>query len=553
MSIRYRILLPLLGLMVLAALLSGITGLVGLGAVRDLSTVAERTNAANEASRAARDRFRRAEDLVARVTAMTDLVDMTPVNAEFTAASDELMRLLGRLRDVALSERMLARSKATEDEAAQWRSDAEVQLGIRTAREIPTAERMTQHSLRLQRRFDEAVALAAEDARAAIVGTRAATAWKVWAMLGLVGAVVLVGSATAWWLAGSLAKPLVRLTADTSRLANGDTDVDLLAARRRDEIGDIARAVVMIRDRSLEEAARQLSTAESERLLEEQARRAMLRDLADRFEDSVGEIVARVTETVGGLQGASGTMRAEVEGTARRSTLAVDAARQTGDNVNAVASAAGAIGATIGEIGRQVEQATGMSTAAVQAAARTEETMAALGAAATRIGDVIGIVSTIAGQTNLLALNATIEAARAGEAGRGFAVVAAEVKELALQTSRATAEIDRQVAAIQAATGGAAVAIQDIAAQIHAMNGVTTSIAAAVEEQSVSTLEIVRSITQASGGTDQVTRNISEVARLAEDAGGAADAVTAAADALAGQSGALRAEVRRFLASVRAA
>ncbi|TXM90151.1 methyl-accepting chemotaxis protein, partial [Methylobacterium sp. WL103] len=118
MSIRYKILLPLLGFMILAGLLSGVTGLVGLDAVGNLSRVAERTNEANAASRAARDRFHGADELVARVTAMTDLIDMTVVAADFTAKGDQLSALLGRLEAAASSDRMRAVSRAARATAA---------------------------------------------------------------------------------------------------------------------------------------------------------------------------------------------------------------------------------------------------------------------------------------------------------------------------------------------------------------------------------------------------------------------------------------------------
>ena len=370
----------------------------------------------------------------------------------------------------------------------------------------------------------------------------------------LIGLCVLAATAVlGLLLARSIVSPLGALTRALKALAERQALSDVPGSRRRDEIGDIARAVVIIRDVSLEDAAQQLQTTEAARLREEQARRAMLQDLANGFEMSVGGIVEGLTRGVAALQGASGTMRVAVSGTSERSTSVASAARQTADNVDAVAAAAEELGATVQEIGRQVEQAAGMSATAVGEAKRAEGTMADLAAAATRIGDVVGMVSTIAGQTNLLALNATIEAARAGEAGRGFAVVAAEVKELATQTSRATEEIGRQVASIQAVTGGVSEAIQGIVSQIEAMNHVSTSISAAVEEQGVTTQDIVRSMGQASTGTSGMTADIAEVARVASDAGEAAASVAQASDELAAQSEQLRAEVSQFLRNVRAA
>ncbi|KMO38659.1 chemotaxis protein, partial [Methylobacterium tarhaniae] len=180
-------------------------------------------------------------------------------------------------------------------------------------------------------------------------------------------------------------------------------------------------------------------------------------------------------------------------------------------------------------------------------------TMAELSAAAARIGDVVGLVSQIAGQTNLLALNATIEAARAGAAGRGFAVVAAEVKELAGQTAKATDEIGRHVAAIQATSQGAGDAIASVTAQIEAMSQVATGIASAIEEQGAMTQEIVRQMAEATDGTSAMTRDIAEVATAAGAAGRAASEVAQASDDLSDQCAHLRQEVDGFLASVRAA
>jgi methyl-accepting chemotaxis protein len=176
-----------------------------------------------------------------------------------------------------------------------------------------------------------------------------------------------------------------------------------------------------------------------------------------------------------------------------------------------------------------------------------------LARAATRIGDVVDLINTIAGQTNLLALNATIEAARAGEAGRGFAVVASEVKALAEQTAKATGEISQQINGIQTATQESVGAIKEIGDTIARMSEIASAIASAIEEQGAATREISGNVQQAAHGTQQVSANIVDVQRGAGQTGSASAQVLTAAKSLSNESGRLKLEVGRFLASVRAA
>jgi methyl-accepting chemotaxis protein len=176
-----------------------------------------------------------------------------------------------------------------------------------------------------------------------------------------------------------------------------------------------------------------------------------------------------------------------------------------------------------------------------------------LSRASTRIGDVIELINTIAGQTNLLALNATIEAARAGDAGRGFAVVASEVKALAEQTARATGDIGQQITSIQAATQESVTAIKSISGTIERLSEISSTIAAAVEEQGAATQEIARNVQQASQGTQQVSSNIVDVQRGATETGGASSQVLSSAQSLSSDSNRLKAQVQRFLSTVRAA
>jgi methyl-accepting chemotaxis protein len=190
---------------------------------------------------------------------------------------------------------------------------------------------------------------------------------------------------------------------------------------------------------------------------------------------------------------------------------------------------------------------------AVEQAQHTNDRVGELAKAAARIGDVVELINTIAGQTNLLALNATIEAARAGESGRGFAVVASEVKALAEQTAKATGEISQQINGIQAATQQSVGAIKEIGDTIGRMSEIASTIASAVEEQGAATQEISRNVQHAAHGTQQVSSNIADVQRGASETGSASSQVLAAAKSLSGESTRLKAEVGKFLSSVRAA
>ena len=347
-------------------------------------------------------------------------------------------------------------------------------------------------------------------------------------------------------------RPIRDVTSCMHTLATGDLSVGLPQARHQDEIGEMVSALAVFKDsmqrtRDLEAAAgRDRAAAEAER-------RTMVTKLIRTFEASVGGIVTAVSGSARELDHAAHVMSQTAVETSRRSTAVAAAAEEASTNVTVVASAAEELGASVGEIGRQVRQSSEMSAAAVDEARSTATIVGELSTAADRISDVLNLISSIAGQTNLLALNATIEAARAGEAGRGFAVVAAEVKELATQTAKATAEISSQINAIQASTGRAVSAIGGIAETIQQMNQVAMMISAAVAEQGSATGEIVRNISQASAGTTEVTDNITGVARAANETGTAASQVLGAAETLSQQASQLRQEVDRFVATVQAA
>jgi len=371
-------------------------------------------------------------------------------------------------------------------------------------------------------------------------------------MAAVIVGVLLAGVALFWWLGNAVAKPVVRVSATTEAIASGDLESAVPEIDREDELGELARAIAVLRDGQRERRRLAKEQDESKRVAEEERKRTMI-GLAERLDATVKRVLGSVEMSVKGLQDDAQVMT-RIAGESSKQIVAVSSAtQQASANVQTVAAASEELSASIAEISGQVTKSSTVAREAVDEIGQTNKTMQGLVSSSSKIGDVIKLINDIAEQTNLLALNATIEAARAGEAGKGFAVVASEVKNLANQTSKATEEITGQISAMRSATAEVAGAMERVTGTIRQIDEISGSIAAAVEQQSAATREISGNAQQAARGTHEVSDNVSGVADAASQTGEAAHRVVGATETLAQETSALAREVETFITQVRSA
>nr|GAJ32492.1 hemolysin secretion protein precursor [Bradyrhizobium sp. DOA9] len=368
------------------------------------------------------------------------------------------------------------------------------------------------------------------------------------------GALMLVGSALFVWLyvGRNILRRIGALQQSMQLLANGDLETEIYRSKsHNDEISVMANTLQVFRESMIE--TRALTSEQDKDRIAKAERAARMEAKIAQFESTVRSALDNLAQSANSMQSTAQSMSTTADQSNALVNAVASAAEETSVNVQTVSAGTEQLSSSIQEISRQVVTSAEIAKKAVDEAGATDATVQSLADSASRISVVVDLIQTIASQTNLLALNATIEAARAGEAGRGFAVVASEVKSLASQTAKATDEIRTQIASMQSVTTSAVGAIQGIGRIIGEINDVTTTIAAAVEEQGAATREIARNIQHAAGGTSEVSSNIVGVSTASAEAGAAATEVLGASDALRREADMLRGEIDTFLNDMRAA
>ncbi|MCU7722416.1 methyl-accepting chemotaxis protein [Actinoplanes sp. KI2] len=364
---------------------------------------------------------------------------------------------------------------------------------------------------------DEATLQARAEAQSeqTIAAAHQASVKAGWALTGLLVVGVLLSLLIGFRVASRLRRAVQRVSLVAEGLAEGDL-TRTSGVSSGDEVGRMAAAL----DQGL----------------------SRLREDLVQLAGNAGTLNA----AAGQLTAVSGQVDAAASEASAQAGSVAAAADVVSNNLNVVSAGSQEMGSAIGDIAVSTSEASEVAVQAVEMAAQTNSIVARLGDSSSEIASVVKTITAIAEQTNLLALNATIEAARAGESGKGFAVVAGEVKDLAQETAKATEDISRRVQAIQLDTDGAVTAIGEISAIIERINGIQLSIASAVEEQTATTQEMNRTLSEAAAGAGNIAQTIGTVSDATRRTSGAVGDTRAAADDLALTANQLQTLVERF-------
>ncbi|MGE4164264.1 MAG: methyl-accepting chemotaxis protein [Vicinamibacterales bacterium] len=514
-SIRTRTLLGT-GVGMALAMVIALAGIVGLrGIVSRFDELADRATPAHVLLlNIDRDSYQ-AQLALERALTATDPADREEQEAAFRENAEQTAERFAAYREVALGAgEETARWPAYERARADWLAGAEVLLDADQPIDT-TALSAEQQAFDAARDLIDALAGDFYEGfiDASNQGVRTTATNQQALMLLAALAALACGSFVLRMISRGL-RPLRALADAAERMAEGATDVDLPVARHDDEVGRLTTSFG-----TLAGYLRDTSTSLRAAAVGDLTVRPEVRSPDDVLGSSTTQLLASLTSVVGAMRHAVDRLGSSSTQVLTLSTSLEDSADATSGAANGVAAASHQMHQAIGEVARNAAEAVDVAGGAVELADRARTIVARLDQSSVEVGSVLAVINDIAAQTNLLALNATIEAARAGEAGRGFAVVADEVKQLATQTTEATDGVRKRVDAIQSDTANATAAIAEVGTIIETIAERMHTIAAAVEEQELTTNEITERINGVSilaDGNRQIT----------QQAGGAASDLT---------------------------
>lgn len=371
---------------------------------------------------------------------------------------------------------------------------------------------------------------------------------SLWGLATALTLLIVVTGGISFMVYRSIVPPIKKLVKSMRLLAKDDVSIDVGEKWRQDEIGEMARAVEVFKENTVQRLELEAKAAQ-ERDRERQ-RQSHIEHIVEDFRGVIASSLETVNHETSEMDASSDRLKDVAASASNDASSANTATASASNDVQVVASAAEELSSSIKEIEAQTERANAAMDQAAERAHKTDGDVSNLADAANEIGGVLNLIRDIAERTNLLALNATIEAARAGDAGRGFAIVASEVKSLSNQTAEATENIASRISGIQDSTQDAVTSIRGIIEAVRQVRDLTTGVSDAVSQQREATQEIANSVLSASQGTDMVSTNVGLVSQSIEQTSAEAVSVKDATDRLASTIAELNSGIERFLTDV---
>jgi len=360
---------------------------------------------------------------------------------------------------------------------------------------------------------------------------------------------IVITSALAWGAVRSITRPLAHLRSVMLSLAKGDTSHAIDETNRKDEIGEMSRALVVFRENAIERA--RLENAFKTDYDAKEDRHRHLNALIERFRQSVSTVLTGMGDYSRRADETAKALSSVATAAASSATSAASRSQNVALNVQSVETTVEQLANSIVDISHHAEESKRIVRMVTELCRNSHGEIENLSHAILRIGDIVALIQRIATQTNLLALNATIEAARAGEAGRGFAVVAAEVKNLAVQAARATEEIAAQIREVQESSNRSVEAMRSIASAMPQAEHLVTAIATSVCEQSNATEAISENIRSATQSTLSLTMSMGDVSGEISETSKVTESMQMISTLLSKQANGLQTEVESFLEQIR--